>query len=102
MPTKARLLYRFSPQLLSGVPKRLVDAWIAMGYNLNPKRLLPAMSNAIHDGPQSKECLRYLEFVTQQINSGDKAVHHFLISLYAKFFPTKLLEYVEKQGKVKN
>lgn len=47
-----KLFYKFSPELMAAVPRKLVDLWISKGFALKPKRLLPAMFNAHSDQQQ--------------------------------------------------
>jgi hypothetical protein len=37
------LYYKFSPILMQLLPDKTVDAWIRMGRQLDPKRLIPAL-----------------------------------------------------------
>ncbi|RZF33225.1 hypothetical protein LSTR_LSTR014030 [Laodelphax striatellus] len=83
------LYYAFTPALLPAIPRPTVTALIEQGRHLNPSRLLPALIN---------EIIRYLEFCVGQINCQEQAVHNYLLSLYVKHKPDRLMRYLAMQG----
>lgn len=50
---------------------------------------------------QAVEAVRYMEHCVNTLGSNDQAVHNYLLALYVKVMPDKLLPYLERQGKVK-
>ncbi|VDO81308.1 unnamed protein product [Soboliphyme baturini] len=69
-----------------------------MGSLLKPANLLPILFRCEDATVQAGEVVRYLEFSVNTLNCTDHAVHNYLASLYAKYFPERLLDYLEKQG----
>lgn len=49
---------------------------------------------------QGNEAIRYLEFCVQALGVRDQAIHNYLLSLYAKLQPDKLMKYLNFQGQV--
>ncbi|XP_066154663.1 vacuolar protein sorting-associated protein 18 homolog isoform X1 [Euwallacea fornicatus] len=89
--------YQFAPVLMQEVPKHMVKTLIEQGKKLSPLRLLPALVAC--DGElHSLEVIKYLEFCIKKLKNTDKAIHNFLISLYAKFDSEKLMEYLKSEG----
>eukprot|EP00850_Spirogloea_muscicola_P002070 SM000008S22159 [mRNA] locus=s8:142254:150448:+ [translate_table: standard] len=79
------LQYAFAPQLITLDPQGTIDAWVAAGALLDPRRLMPAL---IRDTSTLKggdvEIVRYLEYCVRKLRSEDPAIHNLLLSLYAK------------------
>jgi len=46
------------------------------------------------------EICRYFEHCVEKLNCRDQTIHNYLVSLYAKYLPQKLMSYLEKEGKV--
>jgi len=44
--------------------------------------------------------IRYLEFCTEKLRNRDQAIHNYLLSLYAKSEPKKLMPYLIEQDAV--
>ncbi|XP_053553851.1 vacuolar protein sorting-associated protein 18 homolog isoform X1 [Bombina bombina] len=94
-----KLFYKFSPVLMQHNPKKVVDAWIAMGKRLDPKNLIPALVNYSQSaGTQINEAIRYMEHCVYELGETEQAIHNYLLSLYAQFRPDSLLEYLEQAG----
>ncbi|KAJ3625065.1 hypothetical protein MTP99_018635 [Tenebrio molitor] len=94
---KHDLYYQFAPILMQELPKYTVKALIEQGKKLVPVRLLPALvtcEGELH----AKEVMKYLEFCIEKLNNSDKAIHNFLLSLYAKHDKDKLMQYLNAQG----
>ncbi|XP_052234264.1 vacuolar protein sorting-associated protein 18 homolog [Dreissena polymorpha] len=96
------LYYKFSPLLIQYIPKETVTAWIsAEGPNkhLDPKQLIPALVQYDHRKylQQGSEVIRYLEFCIRTQKNRDQAIHNYLLSLYAKLQPDKLMGYLLDQ-----
>lgn len=91
------LYYQFTPILIQEVPKHMVKALIENGKKLSPVRLLPALVSCEGEH-HSKEVIKYLEFVTEKQKNSNKSLHNLLLSLYAKYEPSKLLDYLDSQG----
>lgn len=92
------LYYAFMPALLPAIPRPTVTALIEQGRHLNPSRLLPALVTAQTDEATINEIIRYLEFCVGQINCQEQAVHNYLLSLYVKHKPDRLMRYLAMQG----
>ena len=95
-----KLFYKFSPVLMQHIPKNVVDAWIQMGKRLDPKKLIPALMNYSQMGStqQINETIRYMEFCVYELTVTEEAIHNYLLSLYAKYKPDRLLWYLEQAG----
>ncbi|KAL1509544.1 hypothetical protein ABEB36_004259 [Hypothenemus hampei] len=91
------LYYQFAPILMQEVPKHMVKTLIEQGKKLSPLRLLPALV-ACNGEVHSLEVIRYLEFCITKLKNTDKAIHNFLLSLYAKYDAEKLMDYLNSQG----
>lgn len=91
------LYYRFAPILIQEVPKHMVKAVIEQGRKLSPLKMLPAMA-ACNGELHSLEVIKYLEFCIKDLKNTDKAIHNFLLSLYAKYNQEKMLDYLNSQG----
>ncbi|KAG5878017.1 hypothetical protein JTB14_025471 [Gonioctena quinquepunctata] len=91
------LYYQFSPVLIQEVPKHMVKVIIEQGRKLSPLKLLPALvtcNGELH----ALEVMKYLEFCIDKLRNTDKAIHNFLLSLYAKHSSEKLMNYLREQG----
>ncbi|CAD5115789.1 DgyrCDS4731 [Dimorphilus gyrociliatus] len=99
----ASLFYKFSPLLMQHLPKETVNAWISQKRALDPSRLIPALvrydrSIEQNIGDSENEAIRYVEYCTKELRNKEKAIHNYLISLYAKLKPNDLITYLELQG----
>ncbi|KAJ1104409.1 hypothetical protein NDU88_001821 [Pleurodeles waltl] len=94
------LFYKFSPVLMQHIPKKVVDAWIAMGKKLDARNLIPALVNYSQSGSsqQIKEAIRYMEFCVYKLEETEQAIHNYLLSLYAQYQPDSLLPYLLNAG----
>lgn len=90
------LYYQFTPILMQEVPKLTVKALIDQGKRLNPTRILPALVTCETEF-HAKEVIKYLEHCVTQLKNNEKAIHNFLISLYAKYDHKKLMTYLTTQ-----
>ncbi|CAH0563550.1 unnamed protein product [Brassicogethes aeneus] len=91
------LYYQFAPILMQEEPKYMVKSIIEQGKKLQPLKLLPAMVS--YQGElHAREVMVYLEFCIDKLKSTEKAIHNFLLSLYAKYDSAKLLVYLNQQG----
>ena len=94
---KPALYYKHGAVLMQTVPALFIDAVLDQGRRLTPSKLIPALvTNA--GKAQEVEGMRYLEFCVQRQESGDPAVHNYLVHLYIKYSPAKLAAYLEEQG----
>lgn len=92
------LYYQFAPILMQEVPKYMVKTLIEQGKRLAPVKLLPALVTCDDKEMHAREVIRYLEFCVEKLKNADKAIHNFLLSLYAKHETGKLMEYLSSQG----
>lgn len=99
--TDVELFYKFSPLLIQYTPVETVSAWIKQGSKLEAKRLIPALVQYEHEKyrEQGNEVIKYLEFCVNVLRNHDQAIHNYLLSLYAKLQPQKLIGYLEDQDK---
>lgn len=91
------LYYQFAPILIQEIPKHMVKVIIDQGRKLSPLKLLPAMvicNSELH----ALEIIKYFEYCVNVLKNTDKAVHNFLLSLYAKYDSEKLMDYLKSQG----
>lgn len=95
---KSDLFYQFSPVLMSEIPKQTVNALIAQGPKLSPSKLLPAFLSCPNDEAHAEEITRYLEFMMQNFNVHDRAIHNYLLTLYADHDTPALMRYLNRQG----
>nr|CAD7458172.1 unnamed protein product [Timema tahoe] len=93
---KKELFYQFTPALVQAIPKQTIQALIAQGRTLSPNKLLPALVTC--DDDQAGEVIRYLEFCIHSLGCQQQAIHNYLLSLYAKLKPDKLMQYLTMQG----
>lgn len=89
------------------VPKETVNAWISQKKALDPSRLIPALvrydrSVESNMGDSENEAIRYVEFCVKELKNREKAIHNYLISLYAKLKSNDLITYLELEGEVSN
>lgn len=90
------LFYQFAPILMQSVPREMVQVLIAQGRGLSPTKLLPALVTC--DNDQANEVIRYLEFCVERMSCLQPAIHNYLLSLYARLKPDKLMRYLAVQG----
>jgi hypothetical protein len=91
------ILYNYSPIFFEILPKEIVELWIRLGGQLNPRKLLPSLAACSLNDDQVNESIRYLEFCVDRLESEDQSVHDNLLTLYMQHRPEKLLEYVKKR-----
>lgn len=94
------LFYKFSPLLMQNIPQETVTAWITQKTNLEALRLIPALVQYDHNKyrQQGNEAIRYLEYCIQDLDNQEQAIHNYILSLYAKLQPDKLMTYLQMQG----
>ncbi|KOB74633.1 Vacuolar protein sorting-associated protein 18-like protein [Operophtera brumata] len=95
---RPELFYQFTPVLMEEVPKQSINALIAQGARLSPSKLLPAFLSCESDEEHVSEIIRYLEFMVQHFNVKDKAIHNYLLTLYAEHDQESLMRYLTRQG----
>lgn len=95
---KPELFYQFAPVLMEETPKHTANALIAQGARLSPAKLLPAFLSCESDKVHVDEIIRYLEFMQQNYNVKDRAIHNYLLTLYAEHDHISLMRYLERQG----
>ncbi|GBP56180.1 Vacuolar protein sorting-associated protein 18 homolog [Eumeta japonica] len=95
---KPDLFYHFAPVLMEEAPKFMVNALISQGPKLSPSKLLPAMLSCENDEEHAVEIIRYLEFMVQNFNVKDRAIHNYLLTLYVEHDEAALMRYLARQG----
>ncbi|ORY59078.1 Pep3/Vps18/deep orange family-domain-containing protein [Pseudomassariella vexata] len=101
--TDPEVFYRYSSVLMTHVGHELVE--ILMRHpDLKPRNIIPALLDYDRNFKGTlfqNQAIRYLQYVINQLNSTDAAVHNTLVSIYASH-PSKdesaLLSYLESQG----
>jgi hypothetical protein len=101
--TDPEVFYRYSSVLMQHVASEFVEVLMRQA-NLKPRNLIPALLDydRNYKGPLAQnQAVRYLQYVVNNLNSTDAAVHNTLVSMYASH-PSKdetaLLAYLEAQG----
>jgi hypothetical protein len=101
--TDPEVFYRYSSVLMTFAAAELVEILMRQA-NLKPRNLIPALLDydRNYKGPLAQnQAVRYLQYVVNQLNSIDSAIHNTLVSMYASH-PSKdetaLLAYLETQG----
>ncbi|KAJ8132855.1 hypothetical protein O1611_g767 [Lasiodiplodia mahajangana] len=101
--TDPDVFYRYCSVLMTHAAHELVE--ILMRHaKLEPRKIIPAMLdyNRNFSGPLSQnQALRYLQYVINQLQSTDAAVHNTLVSIYASHeskAESGLLAYLQSQG----
>ncbi|CCF34251.1 vacuolar membrane protein pep3 [Colletotrichum higginsianum] len=100
--TDPDVFYRYSTVLMTHVASDLVE--ILMRHSdLKPRKLIPALleyNRNFEGSPAQNQAVRYLQYVINQLNSKDSAVHNTLVSIYAQTSKDEagLLSYLESQG----
>ncbi|XP_065214081.1 vacuolar protein sorting-associated protein 18 homolog isoform X2 [Planococcus citri] len=79
-------------------PKETVDLLIKLGRNMEPSSFLSSLIIPNDNLNQALEVIRYLEYCVHSLHSRDESVHNYLITLYAKHKPDKLMQYLDTQG----
>nr|QHN70697.1 deep orange [Limenitis arthemis astyanax] len=92
------LFYQFTPVLMEEIPKQTANVLIAQGQILSPSKLLPAFLTCENDELHVTEIIRYLEFMLQNFNVKDRAIHNYLLTLYAEHDQVSLMRYLARQG----
>lgn len=101
--TDPEVFYRYSSVLMQHVPSEFVEVLMRQA-NLKPRNLIPALLDydRNYKGPLAQnQAVRYLQYVVNNLNSTDSAIHNTLVSMYASH-PSRdeaaLLAYLESQG----
>ncbi|KAH8160962.1 hypothetical protein CIB48_g7283 [Xylaria polymorpha] len=101
--TDPDVFYRYSSVFMTHTSNELVE--ILMRHaKLEPRKIIPAMLdyNRNFSGTLAQnQALRYLQYVINQLQSADAAVHNTLVSIYASHeskSESGLLAYLESQG----
>ncbi|KAI1116045.1 vacuolar protein sorting protein-like protein DigA [Nemania sp. NC0429] len=101
--TDPDVFYRYSSVLMMHVAQELVE--ILMRHaKLEPRKIIPALLDYNRNFTGTllqNQALRYLQYVINQLQSTDAAVHNTLVSIYASHeskAESGLLAYLESQG----
>lgn len=101
--TDPEVFYRYSSVLMTHVAHDLVEI-IMRHPDLKPRNIIPALLDYDRNFSGTlfqNQAIRYLQYVINQLQSPDPAVHNTLVSIYAAH-PNKdeaaLLSYLESQG----
>ncbi|CAG9766632.1 unnamed protein product [Ceutorhynchus assimilis] len=91
------MYYQFAPVLMQEIPRQMVKTLIEQGRKLVALRLLPALVSC-NGELHALEVITYLEYCVGELKNTDRAIHNFLLSLYAKYDSKKLIDYLNMQG----
>ncbi|KAI1200489.1 vacuolar protein sorting protein-like protein DigA [Nemania serpens] len=101
--TDPDVFYRYSSVLMTYAAQELVE--ILMRHaKLEPRKIIPALLDYNRNFTGTllqNQALRYLQYVINQLQSTDAAVHNTLVSIYASHeskAESGLLAYLESQG----
>ncbi|KAK5629705.1 hypothetical protein RRF57_005420 [Xylaria bambusicola] len=101
--TDPDVFYRYSSVLITHAANELVE--ILMRHTkLEPRKIIPALldyNRNFGGGLSQNQALRYLQYVINQLQSTDAAVHNTLVSIYASHeskAESGLLAYLQSQG----
>ncbi|KAI0480651.1 Pep3/Vps18/deep orange family-domain-containing protein [Xylariaceae sp. FL0804] len=101
--TDPEVFYRYSSVLMTHVGHDLVEILMRQP-KLEPRRIIPALLDYNRNFKGTllqNQAIRYLQFVINQLQSPDPAVHNTLVSMYASHESkgeSGLLAYLESQG----
>lgn len=95
---KPALFYKYCPMLMESIPRETIDACIEQNRRLNPSELIPTLICQKTEA-QRNEVIRYMEYCTGSLGCTERAIHNFLVKLYAQHKNEKLMTYLELQGK---
>lgn len=95
------LICSFMPKFISLEPKDTIDVLKKLGRNLEPIAVLPSLIFPYHNDVQAIEVIRYLEYCIHSLHSHEQPIHNYLITLYAKYKPEKVMQYLATQGQDK-
>ena len=59
---------------------------------------VPFLTSGCTGYPQGQQILRYLEFCVNTLESTDSVAHNYLVTLYVRYRPDKLMAYLHGQG----
>ncbi|CAG8443951.1 10866_t:CDS:10 [Ambispora leptoticha] len=98
------IFYKFAPVLMENAPYETVSVLMRQ-TELDPQYLIPALLKYDHsktsDNISTNQAIRYLQYVIQQTNNVDPAIHNFLLTLYATqptSDETDLLKFLATEG----
>ncbi|XP_037069600.1 vacuolar protein sorting-associated protein 18 homolog [Pollicipes pollicipes] len=92
------LLYQLVPRLIQAEPTLTVDLVIGQGRKLRPATLMPRLILADTSEEQGLQILRYLQFCIDTLGSADCVAHNYLVTLYVRYRPDRLMDYLRSQG----
>ncbi|GAB6018607.1 Vacuolar protein sorting-associated protein 18 like protein [Chamberlinius hualienensis] len=96
------LFYQFCSVLMQFIPHEVINVCIELGRYLKPAKLIPALvhynQNIDSHIRDNNEAVRYLEFCIKTLDEKDPTIHNYLLSLFAKYFPENLKQYLDSQG----
>lgn len=93
------IFYKYCPILMEYIPHETVNTLINQGKYLDVIKLLPTLFCYDMSDLHLQEVLRYLECTVHSLGCIEQSIHNFLIKLYAEYSNSKLLTYLETQGK---
>uniref|UniRef100_A0A182QU31 Vacuolar protein sorting-associated protein 18 homolog n=1 Tax=Anopheles farauti TaxID=69004 RepID=A0A182QU31_9DIPT len=96
--TRPDLVYQYAPIVMEMLPAATVAMLIGQGFRLDPVRLMPALL-CLETAAHAHETVRYLEYCIHSRGCLEPALHNYLIQLYGVHFPTRLLPFLESQGR---
>lgn len=90
------LFYRWAPVLMEELPKQTAEV-LRQQDRLDVERLLPVLM-CVDTEAQRGEVMRFLEWGIHKRGCTSQAWHHYLIQLYARWWPKRLMAYLTGAG----
>ncbi|XP_036319300.1 LOW QUALITY PROTEIN: vacuolar protein sorting-associated protein 18 homolog [Rhagoletis pomonella] len=91
------LYYKYCPILMEYVPHETIATLMSQGRKLDIKELIPTL--IIQESEKHiEEIIRYLEYAIYKLGETHETVHNYIIHLYAKYKPSKVIIYLENEG----
>uniref|UniRef100_W8B004 Vacuolar protein sorting-associated protein 18 homolog n=1 Tax=Ceratitis capitata TaxID=7213 RepID=W8B004_CERCA len=91
------LYYKYCPILMDYLPEETIATLMSQGRKLDVKQLIPTLVLQESD-KHIEQIIRYLEYAIYKLGETHEAVHNYILFLYAKYKPNKLLTYLENEG----
>ncbi|XP_054729597.1 vacuolar protein sorting-associated protein 18 homolog [Anastrepha obliqua] len=92
-----QLYYKYCPILMEYVPHETIATLMSQGRKLDIKELIPTL--VVQETEKHiDEIIKYLEYAIYKLGETNQAVHNYIIHLYAKYKPSKVITYLENEG----
>lgn len=92
------ILQMYIPEMIMLAPKQMIDLLIKQCRYLNPCILLQTLIFQYENDDQALEVIRFLEYCVHSIHCREEEIHNYIITLYVKYKPDRLMPYLTMQG----